>query len=137
MEEKEKRLYTMNHNLNNNLVYNKDENAEPESEEEKKKTAIANKNKLNPTTVLDKMEEMVNKTLQSKEGLFRSYLSKHIEFRRIPRIFFEISDGKGMKQEIARNENRHVNPEYDGKSDGDLRKEFMTQMAMHKSDENM
>ena len=92
--------YAMEHNL----IFNKDD--AQETAEERKIQEEKDKKKLDPTKVLDDMEKFVNKKLQEKEGLFRTYLSKNLEFRRIPRIFFEISDGKGMKQEIAKNEGR-------------------------------
>ena len=56
--------------------------------------------KFDAITVLAKAEKKVKKCLQLKEGQLRSYLSRHMEFRRVPRIFFELSDAAGRRREI-------------------------------------
>jgi hypothetical protein len=89
--------------------------------------------------VLDRAEKHVKKCLLLKEGRFRSYLSKHVEFRRVPRIFFEISDGIGLRNDIAQRTegSEGVQPEYERKSESFLQEEFLQHMAEErkKSDE--
>lgn len=81
--------------------------------------------------MLNRMERHVKKCLFAKEGRFRSYLSKHIEFRRVPRIFFEISDGVGLRNDIIQRTDgsEGVKPEYERKSESFLHEEFLQHLA--------
>lgn len=81
--------------------------------------------------VLDRAEKHVKKCLKAREGRFRSYLSRHVEFRRVPRILFEISDGVGLKNDIIQRTEGGVGvkPEYERKSESFLHEEFLEHLA--------
>ena len=53
------------------------------------------------SVVLARAEKHVTKSLQGKEGKFRSHLIRHIEFRRVPRLFFKMSDGLAMSYTVG------------------------------------
>ena len=81
--------------------------------------------------VLDKAERHVKKCLHAREGRFRSYLSRHVEFRRVPRIFFEISDGVGLRNDIIQKTDGSggVKPEYERKPERFMQEEFLQHLA--------
>ena len=167
---REKIQFNLEHNiLTNDIDENENDKNGIDKNGEKNgnngKTNGKSKEKIDAMEVLDKAEKHVNKRLQMKEGLFRTYLAKHMEFRRVPRIFFQISDGKGLKQEIlfsenpsgnSENSNSNINsntnsnsnsnlnsnlnmgfkPEYEGKSESELRSELMRHMTEREKEEN-
>ena len=111
---REKIQYNLEHNILTNDIDENDNEIDKNGNKidkngEKNGNNGKSKEKIDAMEVLDKAEKHVNKRLQMKEGLFRTYLAKHMEFRRVPRIFFQISDGKGLKQEILMTENSDLN----------------------------
>ena len=77
------------------------------------------------SVVLARAEKHVTKSLQGKEGKFRSFIMKHIEFRRVPRVFFKMSDGLEMSYAAA----------MDGEDDPDRTGERVSQKAYTKKGE--
>ena len=123
IKERELRLQDIDFNLKNGIPFVPDDAKTIREREEKKKK------QLDAKTVLDRAEKHVNKHLKIKEGLFRTYIAKYMEFRRVPRIFFEISDGQGLRQEIASSEGGSVKAEYEKNSEANSRNEFMQHLA--------
>ena len=128
IKERELRLQDIDFNLKNGIPFVPDDAKTIREKEEKKKK------QLDAKTVLDRAEKHVNKHLKIKEGLFRTYIAKYMEFRRVPRIFFEISDGQGLRQEIASSEGGSVKAEYERNSEASSRNEFMQHLAASKEE---
>lgn len=129
VKERELRLQEIDFNLKNNIPFTPDDaKTRKEKEEKVKKQLDANK-------LLEKAEKHVNKHLKMKEGLFRTYIAKYMEFRRVPRILFEISDGEGLKQEIASSRKSSLKVEYERSSEADMRNEFLQHLAHDREEE--
>lgn len=88
--------------------------------------------KFDAIAVLEKAEKKVKKSLQLKEGQIRSYLSKHMEFRRVPRIFFELSDAAGRRREILGEVDYSDNSIYEKQGEQFIDEELVTHMAKNR-----
>ena len=128
VKERELRLQDIDFHFKNGIPFVPEDAKTIREREEKKKK------QLDAKTVLDRAEKHVNKYLKIKEGLFRTYIAKHMEFRRVPRIFFEISDGQGLRQEIATGEGGSVKAEYERNTEANTRNEFMQHLAAIKEE---
>lgn len=88
--------------------------------------------KFDAISVLAKAEKKIKKNLQLREGQIRSYLSKHMEFRRVPRIFFELSDADGRRREILGEVDYSESTLYEKQGVQFIKEEIVTHMAANR-----
>lgn len=88
-----------------------------------------NNDKFDAIAILAKAEKKIKKSLQLKEGQIRSYLSRHMEFRRVPRLFFELSDAAGRRREILGEVDYSNNTLYEKQGVQFIKEEVVMHMA--------